>query len=147
MCFVAVLSCLDSGEECINGGECIQRPLGDYVCSCPYPYCGLRCQNQRPSCDGILSKNQRLNVCFSDFLGTSPGVTQVATTIPTTTTNAACSSNLCNNRGICQHMRYGTGVQCYCTRGWSGSRCQYGKLKPSKFLSDRLFFLFSFTCK
>ena len=48
-----VLSCLDSGEECINGGECIQRPIGDYVCSCPYPYCGPRCQNQRPSCDGI----------------------------------------------------------------------------------------------
>ena len=49
---VLVLSCLDSGEECINGGECIQRPLGDHVCSCPYPYCGLRCQYQRPFCDG-----------------------------------------------------------------------------------------------
>ncbi len=48
-----MLSCVDSGEECINGGECIKRPLGDFVCSCPYPYCGSRCQNQRPSCDGI----------------------------------------------------------------------------------------------
>jgi hypothetical protein len=86
-------------------------------------------------------KNQRLNMCFSDFLGTSPGVTQVTTTTTTTTINAVCSSNLCNNRGVCQQMRYGTGVQCYCRRGWSGSRCQYGKLKHSKFLSDRSLFL------
>jgi hypothetical protein len=49
-----VLNCLDSGEECMNGGQCVQRPLGDYVCSCPYPYCGLRCQSQRPSCGGIF---------------------------------------------------------------------------------------------
>ncbi|CAF4414750.1 unnamed protein product, partial [Adineta steineri] len=101
------LSCLDSGEECINGGECIQRPLGDHVCSCPYPYCGLRCQYQRPACDG-----------------TSVGVTSIAAT----TLSPACSSSLCNNRGICQQIAYGTGIQCYCARGWSGSRCQYGKL-------------------
>ena len=51
-----VLSCLDSGQECINGGECIQRPLGDYICSCPYPYCGLRCEYERPFCSGTLRK-------------------------------------------------------------------------------------------
>jgi hypothetical protein len=48
----SVLSCLDSGEECMNSGECIRRPLGDFVCSCPFPYCGPRCQFQRPSCSG-----------------------------------------------------------------------------------------------
>ena len=54
--FFSVLDCLQSGEECVNGGRCIQRPLGDYVCSCPYPYCGTRCQSQRPSCGSILNK-------------------------------------------------------------------------------------------
>lgn len=67
-CFI-VLNCLDSGEECINGGECLQRPLGDYICSCPYPYCGLRCQNQRPACDGMSSKKriQKKNSFFQFF--------------------------------------------------------------------------------
>jgi hypothetical protein len=48
---------------------------------------------------------------------------------PTTTsiTASTCSSNLCNNRGICQQAGYGTGIQCYCSTGWSGSRCQYSK--------------------
>jgi hypothetical protein len=46
-----------------------------------------------------------------------------------TTSNsaAACSSNICNNRGICQQVGYGTGIQCYCSGGWSGTRCQYSK--------------------
>jgi hypothetical protein len=51
--FVLVTSCMDSGEDCLNGGECMQRPIGDYICSCPYPYCGSRCQYQRPSCNGM----------------------------------------------------------------------------------------------
>ena len=51
---ILVINCLDRGEECLNGGQCIQRPLGDYVCSCPYPYCGLRCEFQRPSCTGKI---------------------------------------------------------------------------------------------
>ncbi|CAF1209171.1 unnamed protein product [Rotaria sp. Silwood1] len=96
-------SCIDSGEECINGGECIQRPIGDYICSCPFPYCGSRCQNQRPFCDG-----------------TNSAVTPTVTTL-----NPACSSSLCNNRGTCQQNGYGKGIQCYCSAGWSGPRCQY----------------------
>jgi hypothetical protein len=55
-----------------------------------------------------------------------PVVTPATTT---TTASPACSSNLCNNRGTCQQSGYGTGIQCYCLTGWSGSRCQYSKLK------------------
>ncbi|CAF4564324.1 unnamed protein product [Rotaria magnacalcarata] len=98
------LNCLDAGEECMNGGTCMQRPLGDYVCSCPYPYCGLRCQSQRPSC-GIIH-----------------------TLAPTTTPSngvSLCSASQCNNHGICHEASYGKGIQCYCSTGWSGSRCQY----------------------
>ena len=50
--------------------------------------------------------------------------------IPTaapTSPASSCSSNLCNNRGICQQGGYGTNIQCYCSAGWSGSRCQYSK--------------------
>ncbi|CAF2700607.1 unnamed protein product [Rotaria sp. Silwood2] len=99
-----ILNCMDSGEDCMNGGQCIQRPLGDYVCSCPYPYCGSRCQSQRPSCG---------------TMNTYPP--------PTTTPSSAatCSSSQCNNRGICQEVDHGRGIQCYCSTGWSGSRCQF----------------------
>lgn len=51
-----VLNCLDAGEECLNGGTCMQRPIGDYVCSCPYPYCGLRCQSQKPNCGTLIKR-------------------------------------------------------------------------------------------
>jgi len=51
-----------------------------------------------------------------------------ATTPSATTISPTCSSNLCNNRGTCQQSGYSTGIQCYCVKGWFGSRCQYGKL-------------------
>lgn len=102
-----VLSCLDVGQECMNGGQCVQRPLGDYICSCPYPYCGMRCENQRPSCTA----------------GSSTGGSQQETTL-----SSGCSSSLCNNRGTCRQQAYGRGIQCYCAPGWSGTRCQYGEL-------------------
>ncbi|CAF1561552.1 unnamed protein product, partial [Adineta steineri] len=63
-----------------------------------------RCESQRPSC------------------AISNAVAPL-TTAPSST--AICSSNLCNNHGICQQLGYGTGIQCYCSTGWSGSRCQY----------------------
>ena len=44
------LNCLDTGYSCQNGGQCIPRVLGDYVCSCPQPYCGLTCTNVVPKC-------------------------------------------------------------------------------------------------
>jgi hypothetical protein len=116
---------LDSGEDCINGGRCIQRPIGDYVCSCTYPYCGLRCELQRPSCGGIL-----LKIIFKYLHHMFTLLGMMNTVVPLTTTpssSSACSSNLCNNRGICQQVGYGTGMQCYCSTGWSGSRCQYSK--------------------
>ncbi|CAF1538304.1 unnamed protein product, partial [Didymodactylos carnosus] len=92
-----LLNCLDQGQECINGGECIQRPLGDYICSCSHPYCGLRCESQRPTC---------------------------TTVVPYTQLNAGnCAPSICNNRGICQQNAYS--ATCYCSTGWSGSRCQY----------------------
>ncbi|CAF1250584.1 unnamed protein product [Adineta ricciae] len=107
-----LLNCLDGGEECTNGGRCIQRPLGDYICSCPYPYCGLRCEFQRPSCQGVSN-------AITPFAA-------VATTTPIpASSSSTCSSSLCNNRGICQQVGYGTNIQCYCSTGWSGSRCQY----------------------
>lgn len=36
---------MDPNFECKNGGQCVPRVLGDYVCSCPQPYCGLTCSN------------------------------------------------------------------------------------------------------
>ena len=53
-----------------------------------------------------------------------------ASTIPANDVNSnpACSANVCNNHGICEKVGYGTGIQCFCSSGWSGSRCQYSKL-------------------
>jgi hypothetical protein len=72
-------------------------------------------------------KLEQLILSFFDSLGSMmPPVTTVATTL-----NPTCSSNLCNNRGTCQQSGYGTGIQCYCLTGWSGSRCQYSKFRIS----------------
>jgi hypothetical protein len=63
------------------------------------------------------------NICV--FQGMTSAV--IPTAAPPSS-GSACSSNLCSNRGICQQTGYGTGIQCYCSTGWSGSRCQYSKL-------------------
>jgi hypothetical protein len=47
---IIALNCLDEGYACKNGGECIPRVLGDYICSCPQPFCGLTCSNVLPDC-------------------------------------------------------------------------------------------------
>ena len=52
-CFVVLivaLNCLDYGYSCQNGGKCVPRVLGDYVCSCPQPHCGFTCTNLAPQC-------------------------------------------------------------------------------------------------
>jgi preprotein translocase subunit SecY len=67
----------------------------------------------------------RNQIHYFDFLGNTAAVTPVATT-----SSATCSSSLCSNRGTCQQNGYG--IQCYCLTGWSGSRCQYSKLKVFK---------------
>ena len=48
------LNCLDLGFECKNGGQCVPRVLGDYVCSCPQPYCGVTCTNIVPQCKRFI---------------------------------------------------------------------------------------------
>jgi hypothetical protein len=69
--------------------------------------------------------HKKKQIHYFDFLGNAAPVTPV-----TTTSSATCSSNLCSNRGTCQQNGYG--IQCNCLIGWSGSRCQYSKLKVFK---------------
>lgn len=118
---------MDNGEECTNGGQCIQRALGDYVCSCPYPYCGPRCESQRPNCP-CMQINKLISHIFNFFLSFLVVSNTRAPNTATSGSGTSCSSNLCNNHGTCQETGYGRSIQCYCSPGWSGSRCQYSKL-------------------
>ncbi len=69
------LNCLDTGYACQNGGQCIPRVLGDYVCSCPQPYCGLTCTNVVPKCTSYYGSLRNGGSCLPSF---------------------------CNNRGVCE---------------------------------------------
>lgn len=75
------MNCLDHGYECRNGGNCVPRVLGDYVCSCPQPYCGATCTNTIPHC-------------------TNPFLASVKA--------GNCSPQNCNNRGVCVLRKNGS---------------------------------------
>ncbi len=49
--FFKEYNCLDPGYACTNGGTCGLRPLGDYICYCNPPYCGVTCSNVAPNCE------------------------------------------------------------------------------------------------
>jgi len=91
-----LLNCLDPGFECRNGGHCIPRVLGDYVCSCPQPWCGATCTNKSPSCTNTLYASVKAG---------------------------DCSASNCNNRGVCVSRKSG-GFECFCSTGWKGSKCE-----------------------
>ena len=88
-----------------------------------------------PTADFVASHNDRraVLVCrveiqmhqWTSFVGMMSAIAPTTTTVSSA---SACSTNLCNNRGLCQQVGYGTGIQCFCSSGWSGSRCQYSKL-------------------
>ncbi len=98
------LNCLDAGYECKNGGQCVPRVLGDYVCSCPQPYCGYSCTNTVP-------------YCTSSFRSLRIG--------------GSCDPSYCNNRGTCEltlnNNSNSTSFVCHCSTGWTGSKCEMSR--------------------
>lgn len=94
------LNCLDESYECKNGGQCVPRVLGDYVCSCPQPYCGLTCTNIVPQCTSQYRASLRIA--------------------------GNCDKSFCNNRGTCEinHQNKTNGFVCHCSTGWLGDKCE-----------------------
>jgi hypothetical protein len=107
------LNCLDPGMECRNGGQCTPRILGDYVCSCPQPWCGATCTNNMPAC-------------------MSPHLAAVKA--------GDCSGVYCNNRGVCASRKTG-GYDCFCSTGWTGSKCETRKNKKNHLIDSFTLFL------
>ncbi len=108
-----LLNCLDPGMECRNGGQCTPRILGDYVCSCPQPWCGATCTNNMPAC-------------------MSPHLAAVKA--------GDCSGVYCNNRGVCASRKTG-GYDCFCSTGWTGSKCETRKNKKNHLIDSFTLFL------
>ena len=108
--------------ECRNGGKCVARVLGDYVCSCPKPYCGVTCSNISPDCN-ILFKFLIIFYLFTLFpIGTSSQASARA---------GDCSANYCNDRGVCL-SKTGGGYDCFCSTGWKGNKCEEEDLNKIK---------------
>lgn len=81
-----------------NGGQCIPRVLGDYVCSCPQPYCGLTCTNIVPTCNFniyVYLKPIWLLKLLSKLKGTSQYKNSLRLA-------GSCEKSHCNNRGTCE---------------------------------------------
>lgn len=92
-------NCLDAGHECENGGICITRSNGDYVCSCRHPFCGPRCNKIAPNCQSLTS-----HITFG-----------------------SCDKSKCNDRGTC--LTTSSSFECHCYTGWLGNKCQIRDLK------------------
>jgi hypothetical protein len=110
------------GNPCNNGGTCTETNGGNsYVCTCPRPYTGERCESTINPCDPnpckntgtcIISGGSYICHCPSDFTDKN-----------CSTWLNPCASEPCHNGASCEPTG-GKGYQCFCPIGYYGDNCQ-----------------------
>lgn len=116
-------------QPCLNGGTCHNLINGSYQCVCVGPkYRGVNCEIDISPCDTLPCMNGGLcrqdeALCKSGVANCykcecGPSFTGVNCQVP-----RFCSSNLCQNGGVCEETSLGP--KCHCHNGWHGLYCQH----------------------
>ncbi|XP_071385949.1 hyaluronan-binding protein 2-like [Centroberyx affinis] len=111
-------------NPCLNGGVCDHAAGGGFLCSCPEPYSGKKCQTVKDVCKNVKCGH---GVCV--VTSTAPFY-QCKCKAPYKPPNcrkaSACRPSPCQNGGSCIKGHKSSDFQCACPDGYSGKFCEVG---------------------
>ncbi|XP_034564557.1 hyaluronan-binding protein 2-like [Notolabrus celidotus] len=109
-------------NPCFNGASCQAETAGQFVCFCPEPYMGKRCQKVRNICENVKCGHGdcvKLNQApYYECKCKPPYSGPDCKALP----SSPCEPNPCQNGGSCMkgNKRFG----CACPTGFTGKFCQ-----------------------
>ncbi|XP_053269666.1 hyaluronan-binding protein 2 [Pleuronectes platessa] len=120
---------LDVSDECdpnpcLNRGVCEHQATGGFMCSCPEPYTGKKCQNVKDVC-----RNVKCGHGSCVLTSTAPFFEckcKPPFRPPSCTKAAPCRPSPCQNGGSCMKGPKLSSFTCSCPNGYTGRFCEVG---------------------
>ncbi|KAK9530357.1 hypothetical protein VZT92_011863 [Zoarces viviparus] len=109
-------------NPCLNGGSCDHAANGSFICLCPEPYSGKKCQTVTNVC-----KNVKCGRGSCVVTSTAPFYEckcKHPYKPPNCTKASRCRPNPCQNGGSCMKGPKRSSFQCSCPHGYSGKFCE-----------------------
>ncbi|XP_070802203.1 hyaluronan-binding protein 2 isoform X2 [Pituophis catenifer annectens] len=111
-------------NPCQNNGIC-KRNRNSYMCSCPEPYTGSKCDRVKNTCRRINCNGGECLIilrapyyqCSCRYPYKPPSCRKAS---------SACQPNPCKNGGTCQRHRLRYKFSCNCPEGFRGKFCELG---------------------
>ncbi|XP_022598048.1 hyaluronan-binding protein 2-like [Seriola dumerili] len=111
-------------NPCLNGGSCDTATHGGFVCVCPEPYSGKKCQTVKDVCKNVKCGHG------SCVVTSTPPFHECKCKPPFKPPNckkaSPCRPNPCQNGGSCLKGPKRSSFQCSCPEGHSGKFCEVG---------------------
>ncbi|XP_065806110.1 hyaluronan-binding protein 2-like isoform X1 [Labrus bergylta] len=111
-------------NPCMNGGSCDTYLDGTFICVCPEPYTGKKCQTVKEVCKNV---NCGHGSCV--VTSTAPFYEckcKPPYKPPNCRKASPCRPNPCQNGGSCTKGPKRSSFQCSCPYGYSGNFCEVG---------------------
>eukprot|EP00808_Paulinella_micropora_P000798 g78003.t1 len=115
-----------ASSPCQNGGTC-KDGVNSYTCTCAKSFSGANCQTGSAATSVLTTTTAPAGTAaLSERTSTTAPAGTAATSVLTSTTAPAvgnrCSSNPCQNGGLCKDQS--GSYTCTCQTGWEGTNCQ-----------------------
>ncbi|XP_040923394.1 hyaluronan-binding protein 2-like [Toxotes jaculatrix] len=110
-------------NPCLNGGAC-DTTFGGFICVCPEPYTGKRCQTKKDVCKNVYCGH---GSCV--YTSTAPFYEckcKHPYKPPNCKKASPCRPNPCQNGGSCKRGAKRFSFQCSCTDRYTGKFCEVG---------------------
>ncbi|XP_056153482.1 hyaluronan-binding protein 2 [Lampris incognitus] len=111
-------------NPCLNGGLCDTAPDGGFLCVCPEPYSGRKCQTIKDVCKNV--KCGRGDCVFTSAEPFYQCKCKEPYKPPNCRRASPCRPSPCQNGGSCVKGPARASFKCVCPVGYNGTLCEVG---------------------